>query len=153
SENDLQEYGKANDLILNGKESDEQDKLRQIEQELVRAQGERVQKQSAYQIAESSSPDHVPQVMDNTNLIDYRNQLATLRKQMAELLPQYTPQHYRVRRLQAQIDELENTFQRERTNVLARIRSEYRGSIMRENLLAASYKKQAQVVSAQTQKT
>jgi succinoglycan biosynthesis transport protein ExoP len=153
SENELQEYGKANDLILNGKESDEQDKLRQIELELVRAQGDRVQKQSAYQIAESSSPDHVPQVMDNTNLIDYRNQLATLRKQIAELLPQYTPQHYKVRRLQAQMDELQSTFQRERSNVLARIRSEYRSSVMRENLLAASYRKQAQVVSAQTQKT
>jgi succinoglycan biosynthesis transport protein ExoP len=153
SENDLQEYGKANNLILNGHESDEQDKLRQIEQELVRGQAERVLKQSAYQIADSSSPDHLPEVMDNANLIDYRNQLVTLHKQIAELLPQYTPEHYKIRRLQAQIDELQATFQKERTNVLARIRGEYRRALVRENLLAATYKKQAQVVSLQTQKT
>jgi len=152
SENELQQYGKAANLILNGRESDEQDKLRQIEQELVRGEAERVQKQSAYQVASSSPADYLPQVMDNPSLTDYKNQLAALRKQMAELLPQYTPEHYKVRRLQAQIAEVQATFQKERGNVLARIHSDYQGAVVRENLLTTTYKKQAQVVSQLTQK-
>jgi polysaccharide biosynthesis transport protein len=153
SEIELQKYGRSANLIFNGHESDEQDKLKQIEQELVRAQADRVQKQSSYQVAVSSAPDSLPQVMDNTSLTDYKNQLASLRKQIAELLPQYTPEHYRINRLQAQIDELQTTFQKERNHVLARIGSEYQSALARERLLTATYRKQAQVVSEQTQKT
>jgi len=154
SENALQEYGRASNLIFNGsKESAEQDKLKQIEEQLASAQSDRVQKQSAYQIALSSPADTLPQVIDNPRLSDYVGQMAMLRKQIAELIPQFTPEHYRVKRLQAQIDEMQTTFQKERANILARIHNEYQGALMRESLLNASYRTQAQVVSEQTQKT
>lgn len=153
SENDLQQYGRASNLIFNGsKESAEQDKLKQIEEQLASAQADRVQKQSAYQMALSSPADTLPQVIDNPRLSDYMGQMAILRKQMAELIPQFTPEHYRVKRLQAQIDEMQASFHKERGNILARIRNEYQGGLMRESLLNAAYRKQAQVVSEQTQK-
>jgi capsular exopolysaccharide synthesis family protein len=153
SENELVEYERASNLILDGKESDEQLKLRHIQEELVRAQADRVQKQSAYRTASSKPADWVPQVMDNVSITDYKNQSAALRKQIADLLPQLTPEHYRIKRLQAQLDEVQTTLQRERDNVLARVRTDYESALTRENLLTATYQRQAQVVSLQTQKT
>jgi succinoglycan biosynthesis transport protein ExoP len=152
SEHDLLAYQTASDLIFDGKESDEQLKLRHIQEELVRAQGDRVQKQSAYRTASSSPADWVPQVMDNASITEYKNQLASLRKQIADLLPQFTPEHYKIKRLQAQSDEVQTTLQRERDNVLARVRGEYQSALTRENLLSSAYQKQAHVVSLQTQK-
>ncbi|MCU1241452.1 MAG: lipopolysaccharide biosynthesis, partial [Candidatus Acidoferrum typicum] len=153
SENELLAYERASNLILDGKDSDEQLKLRRIQEELVRAQGDRVQKQSAYRTASSRPADWVPQVMDNVSITEYKNQLASLRKQIADLLPQFTPEHYKIKRLQAQLDEVQTTLQRERDNVLARVRTDYESALTRENLLTSAYQKQAQVVSLQTQKT
>jgi polysaccharide biosynthesis transport protein len=152
SETDLQEYARASNLIFTGHETDDKEKLRQIEGQVVQAQAERVQRQSVYQIAASSPADWLPQVMDNPSLSEYKSQLASLRKQIAELLPEYTPEHYKIKRLQAQIDEIQATFQQERANVMARIRSDYQSALAREKLLTAAYQKQAQVVSMQTQK-
>lgn len=153
SEDQLQAYGRASNLMFTGdKESVEQDKLKQIQDSLSTAQSERIAKQSAYRIALSATADSVPQVIDNARLSEYQAQLADLRRQLAELESEYTPEHPKVKRVQAQIDQLEATFNKERDNILARIRNEYQAAVMRENLLTAAYRQQAQVVSEQTQK-
>jgi capsular exopolysaccharide synthesis family protein len=154
SENQLTLYGQASNLMFTGdKESAEQDKLKEVQAALSEAQSARIEKQAAYQIASSTPADSVPQVLDNAKLSEYQSQIADLRRQLAQLSAQYTPQHPKVQQLQAQIDQLESTFNAERGNVLVRIRSEYQAALMRENLLTAAYRKQAQLVSDQTQET
>jgi polysaccharide biosynthesis transport protein len=154
SEDQLLTYGQASNLMFtNDKESVEQDKLKQIQEALSDAQNRRIESQSSYRIASSTAPNAVPQVLDNTRLSEYQAQLADLRRQLAELNAQYTPEHPKVKRIQAQIDQLETTFTKERDNVLARIRNEYQSALMRENLLASAYQQQARVVSDQTQKS
>jgi len=154
SEDQLQAYGRASDLTFTGdKESSDQDKLKQLQEELSEAQADRIAKQSAYQIAVSTPADAVPQVIDNARLNEYQAQLADLRRQLAELSSEYTPAHPKVKRIQAQIDQLEQTFKEERSNILVRIRSEYQAALMRERLLSNAYRQQVQVVSNQTQKT
>ena len=154
SENQLTLYGQASNLMFTGdKESAEQDKLKEVQAALSEAQSARIEKQAAYQIASSTPADSVPQVLDNAKLSEYQSQIADLRRQLAQLSAQHTPQHPKVQQLQAQIDQLESTFNAERGNVLVRIRSEYQAALMRENLLTAAYRKQAQLVSDQTQET
>ena len=154
SEDQLLAYGRASDLMFTGdKENAEQDKLKQVQAALSDAQADRIAKQSAYRIASSTPADSVPQVIDNARLSEYQAQLADLKRQLAELESEYTPEHPKVKRIQAQIDQLQATFQSERNNILTRIRSEYQAAVMRENLLNAAFRQQAQVVSEQTQKT
>ncbi len=148
SEGQLQNYGRTFGLIFTSeKDSVEQEKLKQIQAELSKAQAERIAKQSTYQIAATSTANSVPQVIDNTRLSDYQVQLAGLRRQLAELSSQFTPEHYKVKRIQAQINELETTFRKERDNILTRIRNEYESALMREKLLNGAYRKQTQLVS------
>jgi capsular exopolysaccharide synthesis family protein len=68
---------------------------------------------------------------------------------MAELSTTLTPQHYRVKQIQAQIDELETARQRERTNVLSRIRIEYEASLKRESQLKHDFETQYGVLAGQ----
>lgn len=154
SEDDLQAYGRSSNLMFTAsKESVEQEKLKQLQEELSRAQASRIEKQSAYRIASSSSADSVPQVIDNASLMGYQTQLAALRQQLAQLTSQYTPEHYKVKSLQAQIDAVEATFRKERANILSRIRNDYKTALFRENLLMNAYRTQSKMVTQQTQKS
>lgn len=154
SEDQLVAYGRASDLMFTGdKESAAEEKLKEIQASMSEAESDRIAKQSAYRIATETAPNTVPQVIDNARLNELQAQLAELHRQLAELESQYTPEHPKVQQVQAQIDELESMFQTERSNVLTRIRSEYQAALMRENMLGAAYRQQAQVVSEQTQKT
>jgi polysaccharide biosynthesis transport protein len=154
SEDQLQAYGRTSDLTFTGdKERTDQDKLKQLQEELSAAQADRIAKESAYQIAFSTPADTVPQVIDNARLNQYQVQLADLRRQLAELSSEYAPTHPKVKRVQAQIDQMEQTFKEERSNVLTRIRSEYQAALIRERLLSNAYRQQVQIVSVQTQKT
>src|SRR4029077_20743253 len=131
----------------------EQEKLKQTQEALSEAQAVRIEKQSAYQMVSSSAANSVPQVIDNVRLSDYQSQMATLRRQLAELRSQFTPDHPKVKQVQAQIDELESTFDKERNNILLRIKNEYEAALIREKLLNAAYHGEAQTVLEQAQKT
>ena len=140
SENKLTEYQRASDLMfVSDKESAAQDKLKEVQAALSEAQAHRIEAQSAYQTALSTPSDAVPQVQDNARLNQYQTQLAELRRQLAELSSQYTPNHPKVQKVQAQITQLEASFATERQNILARIRSEYQAAQMRENLLVVFF--------------
>lgn len=154
AENQLQAYGRSSNLLFTGgdKESADQEKLNQLQEALSKAQQDRIEKQSAYEIAASTPADAVPQVLDNARLSDYQRQIADLQRQLAELSSQYTPQYPKVQQLQAQIDQLQSTFKKERQDVLTRIRSEYQAALMQERLLSAAYRSQVEVVSQQTEK-
>ena len=154
SEVNLQNYGAASHLLFTGdKESAEQDKLKEMQTALFAAQAERIAKQSQYQIAMSTTADSVPQVIDSAQLSDYQTKLADLRRQLADLSQEYTPEHPKVRRVQAQIDDLEKSFTQERTNIITRIKNEYQSALVKERLLSGAYQEQVRLVSEQTQTT
>jgi len=154
SERNLQEYSQGAGLLFTGdKQNVEQEKLAQIQAELSRASADRVAKQASYEIAATSPADTVPQVLDNGRVGAYQAQIADLKRQAAELSASLTPEHYKVIRVQAQIKELENTFQRERSNILARIRNDYRAAVQREQSLQSAYAGQVRLVSEQSSRT
>lgn len=152
SEEHLQDYGTASHLLFTGdKESAEQSKLKEMQTALFDAEAERIAKQSQYQIAISTPADSVPQVLDNATLSAYSAKLADLRRQLADLSAEYTPEHPKVRHVQAQIDDLLQTFTQERNNVITRIKNEYQSALMKERLLGNAYREQVQIVTEQTQ--
>lgn len=148
SEQQLQAYNASAGLLLTeGQNNVQSDKLRQVQEELSKAQGDRAVKQSIYEVAQASAADAIPQVIDNERLNGYQVRLTELRRQLAELTSLYTPQHYKVLQTKAQIAELESTLKREREAILARIYNDYQASLRREKLLAAAYQAQARIVS------
>ena len=75
--------------------------------------------------------------------------IADLKREMAQLSATLTPAHYRVQQVQAQINELEITRDKERTNILSRIRIDYEAAVKRENQLKRDFEAQAGVLDGQ----
>ena len=153
SENRLQAYKQKTGLLYGGdRASVEEEKLRQLQVELSRAEADRVSKQSAYEIASSNAADTIPEILDNGRLSGYQAEQARLRREQVELLSTFTKDHPKVVRLQAQMAEIETTLKRERETIIARIRNEFQSAERREQLLTAAYKKQSEAVSELSQK-
>jgi polysaccharide biosynthesis transport protein len=153
SEEKLNNYARSSGLLLTSeKENVAEAKLRQLQEELSKAQADRILKQAQYGIVASGKPESLPEVLDSGPLHNYQVQLADLRRQLAELSSSLTPAHYKVKRVQAQINELEAILTKERSNVTKRIRNEYQSAVQREKLLASSYADQSRLVSDQAGK-
>ncbi len=148
SENRLQAYKQQTGLLYGGdRTSVDEEKLHQLQTELSRAEADRVSKQSSYEIASSNAADTIPEILDNGRLSAYQSELARLRREQADLLSSFTKDHPKVVRLQAQVTELESTLKRERQSIITRIRNDFQGAERREQLLAAAYKKQSDLVA------
>jgi len=131
----------------------DEDKLKDLQKQLLQVQADRVAKQSKYEMASTSPAEALPDVLDDSNLRDYESNLTELRRQYAQLRVAFTPQHAEVRRVQAQISVMEAALEKERTNILTRIKDEYVSAEHREKLLTANYLDQVKRVADQAEKT
>jgi capsular exopolysaccharide synthesis family protein len=127
----------------------EEERLRQFQQALSRAQEDRVTRQSRHELANSRVPDALSEVLDDGALQQYQTRLVDLRRQYAELASLYTDEHPRVKQVLAQIRTLEPAIEQERANRISRIHSEFEAARRRENLLASSYREQKDLVLRQ----
>jgi succinoglycan biosynthesis transport protein ExoP len=146
----LQDYAKSSGLTLTGthdKESLAEDGVRQLQAELMRAQADRVAKQSIYESARNSTEDSIPPTLDTGALREYEIMLSTLRRQLAEISTTLTPSHPKRQKLQAQIADIEATIFSERRRILNRLKEDYNSASERERMLEASFQHQAKAVT------
>jgi capsular exopolysaccharide synthesis family protein len=127
-------------------------KLRQLQLDLSTVQSERINKQSRYELAKSSPVDSLPEILDDGTLRGLRDHLTELRKERAQLTATLMPGHIKVRRVDAQIAELEKTMQVEKGNLVRRIQNDYEAALRREKLLAGSYASQSKSLAGQAEK-
>src|SRR5260370_40848244 len=99
--------------------------------------------------AKNKAADSLPEMLEEPTMREYRQKLTELQRQYAELSATLTPEHYKVQRVQAQVNELKSEMQKERSNVLRRIGNEYAAALRREKLLADAHANQEKVVAAQ----
>ena len=116
------------------------------------AQGERIARQSRYEIAQTSPPDALPDVLNDPGLRDTQSKLTELRRQVAELSITFTPEHAKVKRVQAELITLDAAFNRDRAAILDRIKNEYQEAGRKEKLLTAAYDGQTSLVTGQSEK-
>ena len=129
-------------LVLAGNEGTvAQERTRESEAALDRAEADRAAKQSRFETATKGS-DLFADALANGPFHQYQIDLATMRKQLAELNTIYTPTNYKVQRLQAQIAETEKAMEEERKATIARMGNEYAAASRLENLLAESHARQ-----------
>ncbi len=150
----LETYAHASGLLYTQDNSSvAEGRLRQIEDELSKATADRVAKQSQYEMAASSRPEWLPQTLADGPLRDYQVKLTELQRERAELGAVLTPTNYKVRRVQAQIAEVEAALKKELGSTQRRIYNEFKAAQTREQLLAAAYARQARLVSDQAFKS
>ncbi len=141
SEDELQKYAHASDLtmVAGGQNTTSEERLRQLQVELARAEADRVEKQSKYEQASKAPAESLPEVVDNPTLRDYQVQLTALRRQLADLSSSFTSNYPKVISLRSQIASLETALEKERANVMVRTRNEYESAVRRERLVKNDY--------------
>ena len=151
SEEDLRRYARESGLMfVSDDENVSEQRLSQLQAELLRAQAERIAIQSRFELITTRPPEELSEMIDPANYLIQRNEL---RRQLAELRTTYTPAHYKVKRIEAQLAQLGQTIENERANKLEQIRNEFEAAQRRERLLAAGYARQARLVSDETGKS
>ena len=136
SEEDLQRYAKENSILfLDERQSLTAEKLRQLQEELTKAEADRIQKESLSDQVLLGNFDSVPGILDHRLYQDLTLKLADLRREYSELSAIFTPEYPRVKRLKSQMDEVEALLIQERDAFARRIADDYRAAINRERLL------------------
>ena len=150
SEDKLQTYAATSGLLITGEKDNVADeRVKQLQEELSKAQGERVGFQSKSENASQAQADTVPEVLDDATTMAIRSKVMDLRGQLADLSGTYTPEYPKVKRLQEQIDAYELELAKERKTVISRIQNDYETAKQREKLLQDAYGAAVQVVSQQ----
>ena len=86
SEKRLQEYARDSGLIFTGETNNiAEEKLRELQAELSRAQADRTSKEAQYRLTVSSAPESLPEGLVSARFREYQSRLAELRRQLAEL--------------------------------------------------------------------
>ena len=153
SEDRLQASAHASGLIFTSETSNvAEQQLVQVQASLSEARADRISKQSKYELASSSPAETLPDILDSPSLSQYQVKLNTLKQASANLKTTFTDSYPEVKRLQAEIGELEDAMRRESRNIIDRIKNEFDESLRREKLLQADYDKQAVLVSEQARK-
>jgi succinoglycan biosynthesis transport protein ExoP len=153
SEAQLQDYARTSGLSFTSeKENLAENRLKELQDELSKAQADRIGSQAKFEGAKNKPADSLPEMLEDPTMREYRQKLTELQRQYAELSATLTPEHYKVQRVQAQINELKSEMQKERSNVLRRIGNEYAGALRREKLLSDAHANQEKVVADQSNK-
>jgi len=154
SEDSLQRYARQSGLVFTSRENNvSEDRLRQLQESLLKAQAERIARQSRFEMANNSAPETLPDVLNDISLRDYQSKLAELRRQRAELAITYSAEYSKVRKVEAQIASLESDLLRERAAIIKRIKNEYDEALQKERMLAVDYAAQTQQVTQEAEKS
>ena len=155
SEDDLQSYASENGLLFletdkGNTESVADQSVRELQDELSRAQAARYEKESLYRLVQSSDYASLPGVFENKLLQDLSVQLAELQSQRAQLSATFTDDYPKVREVQSQITEIQAALTRERQRAAQKISDDYFAAVKRENLVQQAFadkQKQANLIA------
>jgi len=158
SENELQTYARENGLLFletekGAPENIVNERLRQLQEELTRAQAARYEKESLYRLVQAGDDESLPGVADSKLLQDLAVRLAELRREQALLGTTFTPDYPRVIQLQNQINAMEAVRKRERDHAAERITNDYLAAARRETLVRQAFEeqqKQANVIAGRS---
>ena len=147
----LEGFTASSGLILAGPQGTPvEDRARQLQDALTRAQADRAAKQAQYESATSGQGDVS---LDSSGPIQqYETDLEKLKTQVADLKTIYQPDNYRVTRLQAQIATTEAAIRNERAAQRERLKNQYLAAQSLERMLSSSLGTQLAKVQQQTQR-
>jgi len=156
SEDDLQDYAQNNGLLfLETEKGDTEnivdERLRQLQDELTKAQADRYTKESLYRLVQAGDYSSLPGVVDNKLMQDLTERLADLQREEAALTPTFTNDYPKVKQIQSQIDNVQKMLNQERKRAAQGIMDDYTAAVRREALVREAFdqqQKQANLVAA-----
>jgi polysaccharide biosynthesis transport protein len=149
SEDDLQDYAQNNGLLfLETEKGDTEnivdERLRQLQDELTKAQADRYTKESLYRLVQAGDYSSLPGVVDNKLMQDLTERLADLQREQAALTPTFTSDYPKVKQIQSQIDDTQRMLSQERKRAAQGIVDDYQAAVRRETLVRDAFDQQQQ---------
>jgi len=146
----LQRYARDSGLMITSEQQNiAEEKLRQTQAELSRAQAARISSQARFEQRAAGDEE----IAVDEAFAGHRAELAQLRLARAELAATLTPRHAKLRRVDARLSEVERAIEIERSRAVERLRADYSSAERRERLLRANYQRQLREVSDQANKS
>jgi len=136
SEERMQAYASQSGLLITGeKDNVAEERVKQLQEDLSKAQSDRFDRQSRFELTSSARPESLAEIMDDPAMKEIDTKLMDLRRQLADLSSTLTSEHPKVQKIQDQISFLIQALKDQRALVLDRIRNDYEAAEHREDLL------------------
>lgn len=149
SQKQLEAAAGGNGLILNEDSTGvEEDRLRQLQSEYVKAVADRMQKEADAGIGIANAAGIQSDLGQSALYHEQELKLADLKSQVAKLVPPHTEEYPPVLHLRAQIAEVEAAMAAERTRNAQHLQAEYAKALDRESMLAAAFHAEEASVSS-----
>src|SRR5580700_1718375 len=144
SEDDLQKYAADNGLLFLETEKGDAESIvnqsvREVQEELTRAQADRMEKESIFRLVQSGEYGSLPGVLDNKLLQDLTFRLADLQREQAQLATTFTDNYPKVKQTQSQIAEIQSSLERERWRAAQKISNDYFAALRGEKLVREAF--------------
>lgn len=158
SEDALQSYVETNGLLLIADDKGQtenivEERLRELQQELTKAQTERYQKEAAYRLIQGGDFDSVPSGADDKVIQDLTERLADLERQRAELAPEFKPDYPKMRQIQSEINRVNQLIQSERAEAARQVSNDYLDAVRREGLVQKAFENQQKEANSVAEKS
>ena len=138
SQQAMVDYERKNLIVdIGDKQSVVEQRLAGLSQDLTAAQSERMQKQSIYELVNSSDSQAALATQDPL-LQSLDEKYSSLREEYVDAVGQYGPNFPKVKRLQDQLNEVQSMMDRERKRMVTRVHNDYEAALGRERLLTAA---------------
>jgi polysaccharide biosynthesis transport protein len=144
SEDEMQEYARENGLLFLESEKGTTEnivdaRLRELQAALTEAEANRFQKESLYRLIQAGDDGALPGVFDNHEMQELTLRLSDMQAQRAQLETTFSPDYPKLKELESQIDQAQQTLDQERARGAAHIQDEYLAAVRRENLLQQAF--------------
>jgi capsular exopolysaccharide synthesis family protein len=148
SEDALQSYARANSIIfVEEKQNLVNEKLKQLQEECTKAQADRFQKESLYNLVQAGRVQDLPGILDNKLIEDLSVRLADSQRDYAQLTSTVKPEYPKAIALKKQIDTIQASLDRQKKNLSQNIIDEYRSALANERYLNQALDEQKKEVN------
>jgi succinoglycan biosynthesis transport protein ExoP len=147
SEDELQQYARDKGLLFletdkGTTENIVAQRLRELQEELTKAQAQRFEKESLYALVQQGDFASLPGVFDNKLMQDLTEKLEELQRERSRLIAIFNADYPHVKEIQSQIDETQAVLTEERERAAKEITNDYRAAAERERMLQAAFAEQ-----------
>ncbi len=144
SQDDLQKYAADNGLLYLVTDKGQQESIvnqsvREIQDELTKAEADRFEKESIFRLVQSGDYASLPGVFDSKLLQDLTVRLADLQREHAQLAATFTEDYPKVKETQSQIAQIQSSLERERWRAAQKISNDYFAALRREKLVRQAF--------------
>jgi capsular exopolysaccharide synthesis family protein len=148
SEDALQGYAQANSILfVEEKQNLANERLKQLQAEYTKAQADRFQKESLYQLVQAGRVQDLPGVLANGLVQNLATRLAELERDYAQLTATVKPEYPKALAVKKQIDALQKSLDRQKEALAQNKVDEYRSALANEKYLAQALEDQKKEVN------